>query len=322
VLIEHNFGFVTGLCQTAHVLHFGQRIASGAAATIAEDPKVVESYLGQSSGPRRAAVSDESSFEAAAAALLANEATAPAGGSTASSTIVELRDVVTGYGDLQVLRGVSLDLQRGKTEVVLGRNGVGKTTLLGTLSGQRRLWEGSVHVDGVDLTKAPAHRRAAAGIALVQEGKRIFRERTIFENVVLGTFTQQLSRTERQKLCDEVLEQFPVLAERRAETAGGLSGGQQQMLAIAQALASRPRVLLLDEPSAGLAPAIVAEVFERVAQLSANGMTVLLVEQLAEQALAIADHVTVIDSGKIVASGEPDQFDDLDALSDAYFGAS
>ena len=221
---------------------------------------------------------------------------------------LEVRAANSGYGDLQVLRDVSLAVPHGKLEVVLGRNGVGKTTLLSTITGQVRLWNGSVMPAGRELGRQPAFKRAAAGIALVQEGKRIFRERTILENVMLGTFTQPVSRKERRELCDAVLEQFPVLKERHAEHAGGLSGGQQQMLAIAQALASRPRLLLLDEPSSGLAPAIVKDVFGRIRELSGQGMTIVLVEQLAEQALAIADHVTVMDNGRVVAEGPPEQF--------------
>jgi branched-chain amino acid transport system ATP-binding protein len=156
----------------------------------------------------------------------------------------------------------------------------------------------------------------------VQEGKRIFRQRTIAENVALGTFSQALSRRERRNLCESILDGFPMLAERADEPAGALSGGQQQMLAIAQALASRPRLLLLDEPSAGLAPAIVRELFQRIKQLCDDGMTILLVEQLAQQALLIADHVTVLDNGRVVASGPPEQFHDQRGLQAAYFGDS
>jgi branched-chain amino acid transport system ATP-binding protein len=239
---------------------------------------------------------------------------------SASKLTLEVANAVSGYGDLQVLREVSLEVEHGKLEVVLGRNGVGKTTLLSTITGQVRLWEGSVKLDGQEVGRRPAYRRNAAGIILVQEGKRIFRQRSIMENVMLGTFALGVGRVERRKLCDAVLEQFPMLRDRAGEAAGGLSGGQQQMLAIAQALAARPRVLLLDEPSSGLAPAIVRDVFTRIKELSEQGMTIVLVEQLAEQALVIADHVTVIDNGRVVASGPPEQFHDQRGLQEAYFG--
>ncbi len=331
VLIEHNFGFVSSVSEVAHVLDFGKLIASGSPAEIAKDPLVIESFLGQAPGAVGGAdhevengVTDESLAPDevfAAAGNLTTLMSTSSNGKQAGPAL-ELTDAISGYGDLQVLRGVSLALERGKLEVVLGRNGVGKTTLLGTISGQVRLWKGSVRLDGKEFGRMPAYRRASAGVALVQEGKRIFRDRTIMENVVLGTFTQNLSRRERRELCEAVLENFPILRQRASEHAGGLSGGQQQMLAIAQALASRPKLLLLDEPSAGLAPAIVREVFQRIKQLSDQGMTIVLVEQLAEQALVIADHVTVIDNGRVVASGSPQDFHDQRGLQEAYFGDS
>jgi branched-chain amino acid transport system ATP-binding protein len=234
--------------------------------------------------------------------------------------LLEIQDVTTGYGDLKVIRGLSLTVEKGAIEVVLGRNGVGKTTLLSAVSGLIPLWSGSVRLDGREVGRRPPYRRAAAGIALVQEGKRIFHERTVLENVLLGTFSRKLSRVRRLEECREVLEHFPILQERERQLAGALSGGQQQMLAIAQALAAAPKLLLLDEPSAGLAPAIVAEVFDQIVRLRERGLTVLLVEQLAERALAVADHVTVINDGQVVRSGPPTAFRDGAELQAAYFG--
>jgi branched-chain amino acid transport system ATP-binding protein len=235
---------------------------------------------------------------------------------------LEITDLDSGYGDLRVLWGISLDIAPGTVEVVLGRNGVGKTTLLHTIAGLLPARGGEIALGGRPMTGEPAHRRAAAGIALVQEGKQVFRERTVLENVVLGTYSRSMGRDERRELCTAVMGQFPALVGREGERAGALSGGQQQMLAIAQAIAAGPSVLLLDEPSAGLAPAIVAEVFGHVRRLREGGITILLVEQLAEQALAIADHVTVIDEGKILDSGSPKDFEDPVRLQEAYFGTT
>jgi branched-chain amino acid transport system ATP-binding protein len=237
-----------------------------------------------------------------------------------SEIALSVGELVSGYGDLQVLHGISLELPAGTIEVALGRNGVGKTTLLHTISGIISARSGRIVLGGRDISSAPPHKRAAAGISLVQEGKQIFRERTVMENVVLGTYARELDRGERQEVCASVLGQFPALVGRERERAGALSGGQQQMLAIAQAIAAAPRVLLLDEPSAGLAPAIVSEVFEHVVRLREQGMTILLVEQLAEQALAICDHVTVIDEGRVRDSGQPAEFDNSKRLQEAYFG--
>ncbi len=239
---------------------------------------------------------------------------------TAGRPVLEVSGVVSGYGDLQVLRDVDLSVAEGTVEVVLGRNGAGKTTLLSAIAGIAPLWEGSVQFKGTEIGQRPAYRRARSRIQLVQEGKRVFRDLTVMQNVMLGTFTQRMSRSARATLAEEVLEQFPLLDGKREHRAAGLSGGQQQMLAIAQALAGQPELLMLDEPSAGLAPVVAAEVFQQVRILKERGLTVLLVEQLAELALDIADHVTVINRGEVVDAGVPEVFRDPKALHEAYFG--
>jgi branched-chain amino acid transport system permease protein len=278
VLIEHNLEFVESVADVTHVLHSGALASSGAGATIARDP-AVHNQAGTSRRDVRTRAADV--------------------------LRLELQDIESGYDDRPVLHSVSLRLWRGRIEAVLGPNGAGKTTLLGTIAGLVSIRSGTLTLDGVDVGRIPAHRRAAAGIALVQDGKRIFRERTVRENIVLGTFSQPLSRRERGRLCDGVLAQFAMLEDRSRELAGDLSGGQQQMLAIAQALAARPRALLLDEPSAGLAPGLVPELFESIRRLADDGMAVVLVEQLAREAVAVADHVTVMDNGEVVDRGAP-----------------
>ena len=274
IVIEHNFRFITSVAGVIHVLHLGSLIASGSPDEIAHNKDVIASYLGDASA------SDSSRRERAPAA--APTSLEPG---TEPEPLLRLEGIESGYGDLRVLRGVSMSIQTGTIEVVLGRNGVGKTTLLSTLAGLLPLSKGSLKLQGQRRRSIYRLPPSTAGITLVQEGKRIFRQRSIWENVMLGTYGLKLSRPERQRLCREVLEAFPILRERQNERAGGLSGGQQQMLAIAQALAARPKILLLDEPSAGLAPSIVDELFARLRALGDDGLTILLVEQLADKAL-------------------------------------
>jgi branched-chain amino acid transport system permease protein len=304
ILIEHNFRFIRKVADTVHVLHFGKLIANGTADDVAAEPQVIESYLG--------------SAVIAAAPTRERSELATLDGSPLEPRLV-VDSLESGYGDLCILKGVSMSIMPASIEVVLGRNGVGKTTLLSNFAGLLRPWKGSMTLDGAEVRRTP-YRRAASGVVLVQEGKRIFRQRTVYQNVLLGTYSLKLKSAERDELCHKVLEGFPMLQERLQETAGGLSGGQQQMLAIAQAIASRPKVLLLDEPSAGLAPTIVDELFARLRVFADEGLAIVLVEQLADKALAIADHVTLLDDGLVVASGNPEEFSENQKLRSAYFG--
>ena len=310
IVIEHNFRFIRRISHTIHVLHLGQLIASGTAEEVTRDRQVIESYLGKAPSSSSTAVGKELHGERDLTTIGSNE-----------EPLLVVDSVESGYGDLRVLRGVSLTVAPGSIEVVLGRNGVGKTTLVSNLAGLLPAWKGSIMLAGKHVARFAPYRRASAGIVLVQEGKRIFRQRTVWQNVMLGTHTIKLSQKDRDALCRDVLAGFPMLNSRLRERAGGLSGGQQQMLAIAQALAARPKVLLLDEPSAGLAPAIVDDLFARLRSLADEGLSIVLVEQLADKAIAIADHVTVLDGGRVIAQGTPDEFVDAERLKGAYFGA-
>lgn len=238
--------------------------------------------------------------------------------------MLDVKGLGGGYGDLTVLHDVDLQVDAGSLTVVLGRNGAGKTSLMSAIAGLLpNVRTGAVTVDGRDVTGLPAHKRAAAGIGLVQEGKRVFRARTVEENLLLGTYSApgwSMRSPARKQALEAAYERFPILREKRADRAGGLSGGQQQMLAIAQALAAEPRVLLLDEPSAGLAPAIRTEVFDTARALRDEGLAVVVVEQLVDVALEVADAVSVLDSGRIVSSGPPEQYRDGELLQAIYLG--
>jgi branched-chain amino acid transport system ATP-binding protein len=214
--------------------------------------------------------------------------------------MLEVSNVAAGYGDLTVVTDATLTVDSGQVVAVVGRNGAGKTTLLRAVAGLTQATAGSVQIGGTEVTRMPAHHRVARGIAFVQEGKRIFRERTVEENLVLGTHHRKLSRTGRRDAIGEAFDQFPVLAQRHKAAAGSLSGGQQQMLAIAQALLAKPRVLLLDEPSVGLAPTIVADVMRLLRELAAGGLAVVLVEQDVDLAAGSADDVVVMELGRTV----------------------
>jgi branched-chain amino acid transport system ATP-binding protein len=233
---------------------------------------------------------------------------------------LEVRNLATGYGDIRAVWDVSLGVNAGEVTVLLGRNGAGKTTTLRAVAGLNRADAGSITFEGRDISGLPAHRRVGAGIGLVQEGKRIFRRRTVEENLLLGGYTRGLPKRKLRAEPEPIYAMFPVLADRRNTVAGQLSGGQQQMLAIGQALMAKPRLLMLDEPSGGLAPAIVAEVMAAVATLKETGIGVLLVEQAVAAAFEVADRVTVLDVGRVVLDRPAGEIPDVDALTEAYFG--
>ena len=234
--------------------------------------------------------------------------------------LLSVRNLATGYGDLRVVWDVSFDVLPGQVTALLGRNGAGKTTTLRAIAGLNKVQGGSVLLRGNDISGTPAHKRIRAGIGMVQENKRVFKRRTVEANLLLGGYARGVGRKSLRTALDEIYELFPVLRTRAGNPAGQLSGGQQQMLAIGQALMGKPDLLLLDEPSAGLAPAIVGEVMASVQKLKQTGLAVLLVEQAVEAAVGVADQVTVLDIGRIVMSGSASELDDVEIIKDAYFG--
>jgi len=233
--------------------------------------------------------------------------------------LLKLEGVDAFYGDLQALYGVSLELEQGRVFALVGANAAGKSTTLRVISGLLTPRQGRVVFDGQDLTRVPAHQRVDLGIVQVPEGRRLFPFMSVVENLLLGAHTPR-ARAARDETLRDVYTMFPVLEDRRAQLAGSLSGGEQQMCAIGRALMARPRVLMLDEPTLGLAPVLVSRIFETVRTINAGGMTVLLVEQNVRQALTLADRAAVLESGHLVLSGRGPELLGDERLKRAYLG--
>lgn len=233
--------------------------------------------------------------------------------------MLEVRDLQVAYGAANALWGVSLELRRGELLCVVGPNGAGKTTLIATLAGMLRARSGHIVFDGQDITRLPAHRFCEAGIALVPEGRRLFTGMTVQENLELGSLLPQ-AKARRQETMTQVLELFPALREKLASPAGELSGGQQQMVAIARALMARPRLLLLDEPSLGLSPRIVGDMFAAIRRINADGVSVLLVEQNVAMAMEVSQRAYVLEEGRMVAEGLPQELLARPEIQRVYLG--
>jgi branched-chain amino acid transport system ATP-binding protein len=233
--------------------------------------------------------------------------------------VLELSAVRAGYGSFQALFDVSLEVRRGEAVAVIGPNGAGKTTLMRVISGLIRPSAGAIVMDGVDLVATAAHRIVDIGIAHVPESRRLFPRMTVEDNLRMGGFTPAARPKFRQRL-DVVYGLFPRLAERRRQLAGSMSGGEQQMCAIGRALMSDPRLLLLDEPSAGLAPVVVQQVFDLVKRIRAGGLTVLIVEQNVRQVLRVVDRAYLLKAGSIRAAGTAAELLATDSIREAYLG--
>ncbi|RZL88018.1 MAG: ABC transporter ATP-binding protein [Variovorax sp.] len=233
--------------------------------------------------------------------------------------MLEVRDLQVAYGAAQALWGVSLDVRPGELLCVVGPNGAGKTTLINTLAGMLRARSGRIVLDGRDITQLPPHRFCEAGIALVPEGRRLFTGMSVQENLELGSYLPR-AKAERRETLAEVIALFPVIKEKLASPAGELSGGQQQMVAIARALMARPRLLLLDEPSLGLSPRIVHDMFAAIRRINAGGMSVLLVEQNVVMAMEVSQRAYVLEEGRVVAEGVPQELLARPEIQRAYLG--
>lgn len=231
--------------------------------------------------------------------------------------ILKIDDINVYYGSIHAIKGISLEVNQGEIVTLIGANGAGKTTTLHTISGLLRSRSGSIQFCGNDISKTPAHKLVQMGLAHVPEGRRIFLQMTVQENLDMGAF---IRKDDSNADMDRVFQLFPRLKERRKQVAGTLSGGEQQMLAMGRALMSQPKLLMLDEPSMGLAPILVDQIFDIIKDLHAAGTTILLVEQNAQAALAIADRAYVLETGRITLSGTGAELAKSDEVRKAYLG--
>ncbi len=232
--------------------------------------------------------------------------------------LLELKDVHTYYGRIHALQGISLEVRRGEIVTLIGANGAGKTTILKTISGLLHARQGQVLFKGTDITQRPAHSLVKAGIGHAPEGRRIFSRLTVYENLQMGAFTR--TQAEAHEDIKRIYDLFPRLRERATQQGGSLSGGEQQMLAVGRALMSRPSVLLLDEPSLGLSPILVQEIFAIITEINAGGTTILLVEQNALQALHVAHRGYVLQTGRVILADKADRLAANQDVRRAYLG--
>ena len=233
--------------------------------------------------------------------------------------MLEVKGLNVYYGMIHAIKDASFEVGEGEVVALIGANGAGKTTILHTVTGLLHAKSGSVTFEGQELTHTPAHKIVSMGISHVPEGRRVFSDLSVYENLMMGAYTRS-DKAEIAQSLEMVYERFPRLKERRGQPAGTLSGGEQQMLAMGRALMSSPRLLLMDEPSMGLSPLFVSEIFKIIEEVSAQGVTVLLVEQNAKKALSIADRAYVLETGKGVMTGPASELMNNDAIKAAYLG--
>jgi ABC-type branched-subunit amino acid transport system ATPase component/ABC-type branched-subunit amino acid transport system permease subunit len=295
VLVEHDMSVVMGISDRVVVLDAGVRIASGTPEEVQRDPAVRKAYLGE---------------EQERQAVQRPQPGAP---------LLEVGRLAAGYGAEPVLKGIDLAVRQGEMVAVLGANGAGKSTLMRAIAGLHRPVSGGIALDGRDISSEPAHRVVARGAVLVPEGRQVFPELSVFDNLALGAFSRE--KWDAAEI-EALLERFPRLRERLHQRAGLLSGGEQQMLAIARGLMAKPRLLLLDEPSLGLAPQVANDLFAALDRLRAEAATILLVDQMTGLALALADRAYVIEGGRIVAAGTAAEIAADGALEKAYLAVS
>ena len=233
--------------------------------------------------------------------------------------MLEVKDLKVSYGMIQAIKGISFEVNQGEVIALIGANGAGKTTILHTVTGLLAPKAGSILFEGQDITKIPAHKIVSMGMAHVPEGRRVFAQLSVYDNLKMGAYTRK-DKNEIEESLEMVYKRFPRLEERKNQMAGTLSGGEQQMLAMGRALMSKPKIILMDEPSMGLSPIFVNEIFDIIQEVSASGTTVLLVEQNAKKALSIADRAYVLETGTIALDGDAKVLMNDDSIKKAYLG--
>ena len=233
--------------------------------------------------------------------------------------MLEVKDLQVYYGMIQAIKGISFEVNQGEVIALIGANGAGKTTILHTVTGLIAPKAGNIIFEGQDITKIPAHKIVSMGMAHVPEGRRVFAQLSVYDNLKMGAYTRK-DKTEIEESLEMVYKRFPRLEERKNQMAGTLSGGEQQMLAMGRALMSKPKIILMDEPSMGLSPIFVNEIFDIIQEVSASGTTVLLVEQNAKKALSIADRAYVLETGNIALEGDAKILMNDDSIKKAYLG--